>query len=491
MRSATRAARRPIYQQGTYAPDANFRWMGSIAMDGDGNIALGYSASRARRLTRRSRITGRLAGDPLDTMGAEDVVARRRRQPDRRARAAGATTARCPSTRSTTARSGTRRSTTRPRPAASTSRRAIGSFDSRAAPRDPPGDSRRHGDGRLEPDRRRDGHRDAFGIGRRRSVVHDDRRGGPLPVPDAAGGHVRCDRVEVPLRAVDGRRRRRVLRRRRLAGLHARAGRDQSGASERSRTAPARAGRCTRRSSSPVRPASRARPCCTDPVDAALLDRAGGGFTYDFAVTSLVPGYAPGGGPLTIPPAPASARGRQLDALRGSPTCTAPGYGAGSFSGPLVLSEGFGGGTIPAGWSVETPSGVSWKVYTAGDPCFQFDGNRTGGSGPYAIVNSGCETQFTNDDTRLVTPPMDLSGRTSAAIQWANDFIDQNSGSIASVDVSDDGGATLDERLAGDERHPRPGSPDRGHLLRRGPRERRVRASTIRASSPGGGRWTT
>src|SRR4029077_13751576 len=165
------------------------------------------------------------------------------------------------------------------------------------------------------------------------------------------------------------------------------------------------------------------------------------GFTFDFAVTSLVPGYAPGGGPLTIPATPASAVVANWT-LTAAATCTAPGYGPGNFTGPLVLSEGFGGGTIPPGWSVETPSGVSWKVYTAGDPCFQFDGNRTGGSGPYAIVNSGCETQFTNDDTRLVRPPMDPSGRTSAAIQWANDFIDQNSGSVASLDVSIDGGAT-------------------------------------------------
>jgi len=35
-----------IYQQGTYAPaDNNSRWMGSIAMDSSGNIALGYSVS--------------------------------------------------------------------------------------------------------------------------------------------------------------------------------------------------------------------------------------------------------------------------------------------------------------------------------------------------------------------------------------------------------------------------------------------------------------
>jgi hypothetical protein len=34
-----------LYQQGTYAPDSDYRWMGSAAMDGAGNIAIGYSQS--------------------------------------------------------------------------------------------------------------------------------------------------------------------------------------------------------------------------------------------------------------------------------------------------------------------------------------------------------------------------------------------------------------------------------------------------------------
>ena len=37
-----------IFQQGTYAPDSNYRWMGSIAMDAAGNIGLGYSVSSPR-----------------------------------------------------------------------------------------------------------------------------------------------------------------------------------------------------------------------------------------------------------------------------------------------------------------------------------------------------------------------------------------------------------------------------------------------------------
>ena len=60
-----------IYQQGTYAPGASdgiHRWMGSIAMDNGGNIALGYSASDATSTYPSVWYTGRLATDPLGTM---------------------------------------------------------------------------------------------------------------------------------------------------------------------------------------------------------------------------------------------------------------------------------------------------------------------------------------------------------------------------------------------------------------------------------------
>ena len=59
-----------IYQQGTYAgdaPDTEHRWMGSIAMDGVGNIALGYSVSSGT-VYPSVRYVGRLVGDPLGTL---------------------------------------------------------------------------------------------------------------------------------------------------------------------------------------------------------------------------------------------------------------------------------------------------------------------------------------------------------------------------------------------------------------------------------------
>lgn len=60
-----------IYQQGTYVPDSHNRWMGSIAMDGYGNIALGYSVSSSS-VYPSIRYTGRRAGDPLNQMSVTE-----------------------------------------------------------------------------------------------------------------------------------------------------------------------------------------------------------------------------------------------------------------------------------------------------------------------------------------------------------------------------------------------------------------------------------
>jgi hypothetical protein len=56
-----------LFQQGTYAPDATYRWMGSIAMDQAGDIALGCSASSSS-VNPSIRYTGRFPGDAAGTM---------------------------------------------------------------------------------------------------------------------------------------------------------------------------------------------------------------------------------------------------------------------------------------------------------------------------------------------------------------------------------------------------------------------------------------
>jgi hypothetical protein len=62
-----------VFQYGTYDPDGSWRFMGSIAMDKDHNIALGYSKS-STSIKPGIYITGRLAGDASGTMGAETTV---------------------------------------------------------------------------------------------------------------------------------------------------------------------------------------------------------------------------------------------------------------------------------------------------------------------------------------------------------------------------------------------------------------------------------
>jgi hypothetical protein len=66
-----------VHQQGTYAPgDGVHRWMGSIAADKNGNMALGYSVVNGTDVFPGIRYTGRLAGDPLGqmTLGEGTVV---------------------------------------------------------------------------------------------------------------------------------------------------------------------------------------------------------------------------------------------------------------------------------------------------------------------------------------------------------------------------------------------------------------------------------
>ncbi|MGE5374657.1 MAG: hypothetical protein ACM3XO_06325 [Bacteroidota bacterium] len=58
-----------IYQQGTFAPsDGVNRWMGSAAMDWQGNMALGYSVVNGVDVYPGIRYTGRLKNDPLGQM---------------------------------------------------------------------------------------------------------------------------------------------------------------------------------------------------------------------------------------------------------------------------------------------------------------------------------------------------------------------------------------------------------------------------------------
>jgi hypothetical protein len=62
-----------VYQQGTYSPDNTNRFMGSLARDKMGNIAMSYSVSSST-VAPTIAFTGRGPSDPLGTMGAETIV---------------------------------------------------------------------------------------------------------------------------------------------------------------------------------------------------------------------------------------------------------------------------------------------------------------------------------------------------------------------------------------------------------------------------------
>ncbi len=62
-----------IFQQGTYAPDTNHRWMGSICADKNGNIAMGYSVSSST-MYPAIRYAGRLATDTLGQMSQGEAT---------------------------------------------------------------------------------------------------------------------------------------------------------------------------------------------------------------------------------------------------------------------------------------------------------------------------------------------------------------------------------------------------------------------------------
>ncbi len=62
-----------LNQQGTFAPDATYRWMSSVAEDQSADIALGYSASSSS-VYPAVRFTGRVPSDPAGTMETEASI---------------------------------------------------------------------------------------------------------------------------------------------------------------------------------------------------------------------------------------------------------------------------------------------------------------------------------------------------------------------------------------------------------------------------------
>ena len=173
----------------------------------------------------------------------------------------------------------------------------------------------------------------------------------------------------------------------------------------------------------------------TDPVTGYYAQTLVQGITWNFTVTA--PGYLTGGGPLPLAPNQPIVANWNLTVDANA--CTAPGYS------PAItgLFESFDAGTLPPNWQIvdngSTGSLPDWTIVTT-SPCGDFSGNLTGGTGPFAMVNSDCDGPGTFIDSALVTPSVDLSSVGSAVVRFNQDYF--NLGDIADVDVSTDGGAT-------------------------------------------------
>jgi hypothetical protein len=59
-----------VNQQGTYAPDSSYRWMGSVAEDQNADIGVGYSTSSSS-LHPAVRFAGRVPSDPAGSLESE------------------------------------------------------------------------------------------------------------------------------------------------------------------------------------------------------------------------------------------------------------------------------------------------------------------------------------------------------------------------------------------------------------------------------------
>ncbi|MFY9551915.1 MAG: carboxypeptidase regulatory-like domain-containing protein [Thermoanaerobaculia bacterium] len=179
----------------------------------------------------------------------------------------------------------------------------------------------------------------------------------------------------------------------------------------------------------------------TDPVTGYYGITLVAGVSYTLASEAVVPGYEPDVRTLLLNTAAAHLPEGVVENIAltiDTTACNAPGYGL-AVDG---LSQSFDGGALPPGWNiVNNASGAGWSIHTGPDPCGLFGGNDTGGSGPFALVNSHCDGEV-SEDTELITASVNMSALSSVQIRFRQDF---NGGSpafgeLADVDVSTDGG---------------------------------------------------
>jgi len=168
----------------------------------------------------------------------------------------------------------------------------------------------------------------------------------------------------------------------------------------------------------------------TDPATGHYQLSLASGATYTLHVTANYPGYQ--ATDVTVAVGTTDVV-RDIAVSVDAQSCTAPGYA----QHVLGLTESFDAPTVPTGWTVvnNTPDG-GW-VFTDD----RHQGNLTGGSGGFAIVDSDNLGPGRTQDTELRTPVLDLSSQTAPVVGFNSDYR-SFPGSTADVDVSIDSGQT-------------------------------------------------
>ncbi|MFI6060376.1 carboxypeptidase regulatory-like domain-containing protein [Streptomyces sp. NPDC051286] len=170
----------------------------------------------------------------------------------------------------------------------------------------------------------------------------------------------------------------------------------------------------------------------TDPKTGKYTLSLPAGNTYTLQVDPLYPGYKQDSRDVQVGSADVT---HDVNASVDPMTCSAAGYGF-HYAG---TTESFNGGTTPAGWTVDDKVG-NGQTWVFNDRARR--GNRTGGSGGFATVDSSYYGYGNTQDTSLISPVMDFSQRTHPSLIFRTDYYGFAFGQTGDVDFSVDGGQT-------------------------------------------------
>ncbi|WP_327242951.1 carboxypeptidase regulatory-like domain-containing protein [Streptomyces sp. NBC_01320] len=170
----------------------------------------------------------------------------------------------------------------------------------------------------------------------------------------------------------------------------------------------------------------------TDPKTGKYTLSVPAGDTYTLQVDPLYPGYQRNSQDVQVGSAGVT---HDVNAPVDQTTCSAAGY-AFQYAGP---TESFSRYTTPAGWTVDDKVG-NGQTWVFNDPGKR--GNKTGGSGGFAIVDSSYYGYGKAQDTSLISPVMDFGQRSHPSLIFRTDYDGFPFGQTGDIEFSVDGGQT-------------------------------------------------